>query len=229
MDILSCLIFIRKKLKIRVFGNFKGKNKTSGLWSKLIFSLITGRIRMNNMQREEAVTLLKEATGNKNLRKHSFAVEACMSKLAKKFRENEELWTQAGLLHDLDYDQTKDNFPQHGLITASILESKLIAPEIIESIKAHAGHFPRRSLMAKALYAVDPLSGLIVAAALMYPSKKLVDVDVQFVLNRFKEKHFAKGADRQQIEACSELGMTLEDFTQICLEAMQEISRELEL
>ncbi len=181
------------------------------------------------MQRNEAVVLLKEAISNKNLRKHSFAVEACMSKLAKKFNENEELWAQAGLLHDLDYDQTKDNFPQHGLVTAAILEEKQVAPEIIEAIKAHPGHFPRQSLMAKALYAVDPLSGLIVGAALMHPSKKLAGVDVQFVRNRFKEKHFAKGANRQQIKACSELGMTLEDFTQICLEAMQGISRELGL
>lgn len=183
----------------------------------------------DKMQRSEAVALLEEAISNQNLRKHSFAVEACMYKLAKKFHENEELWAQAGLLHDLDYDQTKDNFPQHGLVSAAILEQRQVALDVIESIKAHAGHFPRQSLMAKALYAVDPLSGLIVAAALMHPSRKLAGVNVQFVLNRFKEKHFAKGADRQQILACQELDISLEDFIQICLEAMQEISGELGL
>ncbi len=181
------------------------------------------------MQRNEALVLLKEAIGNKNLRKHSFAVEACMRKLAGKFDENERSWALAGLLHDLDYDQTKNDFSQHGLVTASILEQKLVASEIIESIKAHAGYLPRQSLMAKALYAVDPLSGLIIAAALMHPSKTLAGVDVQFVLNRFKEKHFAKGANREQISACSELGMSLQEFIRVCLEAMQEISLELGL
>ena len=181
------------------------------------------------MNRNEALALIEEAITNKNLRKHMLAVEACMSKLAKKFNENEELWARAGLLHDLDYDQTKDNFPQHGLVTAAILEEKQVEQEIIEAIKAHAGHFPRQSLMAKALYAVDPLSGLIVAAVLMHPSRKLTGVDVQFVLNRFKEKHFAKGANRGQIKACLELGITLEDFTQICIEAMQGINLELGL
>ena len=181
------------------------------------------------MQRKEAMGLLQEAIGNQNLQKHCLAVEAFMKKLAARFQEDENLWAQAGLLHDLDYEQTKDNFAQHGLISANILHDKQVPDEIIESIKAHAGHFPRQSLMAKALYAVDPLSGLIVASALMHPSKKLSGVDVQFVLNRFKEKHFAKGAKREQIQACSELGMTLEEFVSICLEAMQEINTSLGL
>ncbi len=181
------------------------------------------------MHRNEALVLMENSTANKNLRKHMLAVEACMSKLADRFNEDISCWALAGLLHDLDYDQTKDNFLQHGLVTAAILEQKQVAQEVIEAIKAHAGHFPRQSLMAKALYAVDPLSGLIVAAALMHPSRKLSGVNRQFILNRFKEKHFAKGAKREQIMACSELGMSLEEFTGICLEAMQDISRELGL
>jgi len=181
------------------------------------------------MTREEALQLVESKVKNKNLVKHMLAVEACMRKLAKKFSKDEDSWGVAGLLHDLDYDQTKDDFSQHGLVAASVLEGEDVLPEVIDAIKAHPGHCPRETLMAKALYAVDPLSGLIIAAALMHPEKKLASLNPQFVLNRFKEKHFARGAKREQIKACAECGISLEEFVELCLKAMQEIDNALGL
>jgi len=181
------------------------------------------------MTREEALQLVKEKVSNKNLRKHMLATEAVMRKLAQKFSEDEELWGLAGLLHDLDYDQTADDFPRHGILTAEILEMTDLPQEAIYAIKSHPGHFPRKSKLDQALYAVDPITGLIVAATLMHPSKKLENVDLEFVQRRFKEKRFAAGADRDQIKSCQEFGMSLDDFISLSLEAMQKISGPLGL
>ncbi|GAB4341764.1 MAG: HDIG domain-containing protein [Candidatus Abyssubacteria bacterium] len=181
------------------------------------------------MTREEALQLVKEHVKTKNLRKHMFAVEACMAALAERLGGNPEAWALAGLLHDLDYDQTVNDFPKHGFVTESILQGRAIPPEIIQAIKAHTGHVPIQGAMDLALYAVDPLTGLIVAAALMHPTKKLANVDVQFVMNRFKEKRFAAGADRDQIRRCEELGLPLEEFVGICLSGMQSVAAELGL
>jgi len=181
------------------------------------------------MTRQDAFKLVRERLKNKNLIKHSLAVEACMEKLAEKFGEDKFKWALTGLLHDLDYEETKDDFSQHGFVTVRVLENYKVSQEILDAIKAHAGHMQRDSFMAKALYAVDPLAGLIVAAALMHPDRKLKSLDAGFVLNRFKEKRFAKGANRQQIMCCSELGLELKEFIEICLSAMQEISSNLGL
>lgn len=181
------------------------------------------------MTREEGLKLLELRLRNKNLIKHSLAVEVCMKRLAKRFGQNAQMWGLAGLLHDLDYEDTKDNFPKHGFVTAEILKKEGVDRQIIEAIKAHPGHIERETLMAKALYAVDPLTGLIVAACLMHPEKKLEALNTEFVLNRFREKGFARGANREQIKACQEFGLSLEDFITICLEAMKEMSGELGL
>ena len=181
------------------------------------------------MFRKEALKLLEERLKSKNLIKHSLAVEACMRRLAKEFGEDPDLWGLAGLLHDLDYEDTKDDFCRHGFVTAEILKERGVDKEAIEAIKSHPGHIERETKMAKALYAVDPLTGLIVASALMHPEKKLEALNVQFVLNRFKEKSFARGANREQIKSCRELGLSLEKFIDISLKAMGEISRELGL
>ena len=157
------------------------------------------------------------------------ATEAVMKILARHFNEEEEIWGLAGLLHDLDYDQTVNDFPKHGLISAEILEKKSIPDEVIYAIKSHPGHFPRKSRIDKALYAVDPITGLIVAAALMHPTKKLKNVDVDFIARRFNEKRFAAGADRDQIKSCEEMGLSLNDFIGLSLKAMQEIDAELGL
>jgi len=181
------------------------------------------------MNHAEAMDLVRSRVKNKNLVKHMLATEAVMRRLAGHFGEDKELWGLTGLLHDLDYDQTVDDFSRHGLVTAEILEDLGVDGRIIDAIKAHPGHQEARTNLDKALYAVDPLTGLIVAATLMHPSKKLQEVDVQFVLNRFKEKRFAAGADREQIKSCQRLGLSLDSFIQMTLQAMQSIDRDLGL
>lgn len=181
------------------------------------------------MDRAEALQMVKSRVTNKNLVKHMLATEAVMRRLARHFGDDEALWGLAGLLHDLDYDQTVDDFPRHGLVTAEILAELNIDGRIISAIKAHPGHQEAKTRLDKALYAVDPLTGLIVAAALMHPSKKLREVDAQFVLNRFKEKRFAAGANREQIKSCESWGLDLGTFVQLALEGMQAIDEDLGL
>lgn len=181
------------------------------------------------MNREEAADLVKKHVSNKNLRKHMYASEAVMKRIARELGEDTELWGLAGLLHDLDYDETVDNFSQHGIRTAEILADKDLPDEVIQAIKSHPGHFPRKSLMDKALYAADPITGLIVAATLMHPDKKIKKMDAAFVKRRFKDKRFAAGADRDQINSCEKLGFSIEKFIQLSLSAMQTIDDQLGL
>ncbi|HHX87962.1 MAG TPA: HDIG domain-containing protein [Firmicutes bacterium] len=183
------------------------------------------------MDRESALALLKSQVKNKNLIKHMLATEAVMSSLAKQFNQDEALWALTGLLHDLDYDQTAQQPEKHGLVGARMLEDKGLPPELVQAVKAHNDALgeERETLLDKALYAVDPVTGLLVAAALIHPQKKLSAIDVDFVLNRFKEKSFARGANREQIESCREIGLSLEDFIELSLAAMQNISGELGL
>lgn len=181
------------------------------------------------MNRDEAFELIKEKVSNKNLIKHMLAVEACMIEMAELLGEDKETWAMAGLLHDLDYDITKDNFQRHGFETVEMLEGKGLPEDVLQAIVSHTGHVERTSVMEKGLYAIDPTTGLIVAAALMHPSKKLKSLDVDFVMRRLKEKRFAAGADREQIKTCSELDLELEDFIGVCLKGMQSISDDLGL
>ena len=182
------------------------------------------------MNRIQALELLESNLKNKNLIKHSFAVEAIMRALALYFNEDVEEWSLAGLLHDIDYEQTTPE--QHSLIGAKMLRKEGLSDEIVESVKTHNemhGIKPE-SLMAKALYVCDPISGLIIAATLVLPSKKIKELKTDNVLKRFKEKSFAKGANREIIYQCEELlGLKLEQFCDISLNAMQEISNELGL
>jgi len=182
------------------------------------------------MKREEALNLVKEYVHTKNLVKHMIAVEGCMRRIARHFGEDEEKWGLAGLLHDLDYETTKDNFSRHGFETAEILEGMgEVSPDIIHAIKSHPGHIPAETKMDWTLYASDPLTGLIVAATLMHPSKDLNEVDADFIMRRFKEKRFAAGANREQIKQCEKLGLSLEEFIKLCLEGMREKKDELGL
>lgn len=181
------------------------------------------------MNREEALELVKKMVPQENLVKHMLAAEAVMRALAKKFGEDEEKWGLAGLLHDLDYAETFDKPDIHAIRTAEILNDYNLSPEIIKAIKAHNHKAEMDSRMAKALYAVDPLTGFIVACALMTPEKRLAGVDVGFALRRFKEKAFARGANRDQMRMCEEIGLTLEEFVETGIKAMQDISGALGL
>ena len=181
------------------------------------------------MNREEAVQVVRSRVTNDRLIKHMLAVEAVMKALAERLGEDVDKWGFAGLVHDLDYDETVKDPERHGRLGAQYLREMGIGEEITHAVESHAGHVGRESRMDKALYATDPLTGLIVAAALMHPSKRLGEVTVEFVANRFREKRFAAGADREQIRSCAELGLELEDFLGIGLRAMQSISADLGL
>ncbi|MDK2785827.1 MAG: hypothetical protein PWQ80_506 [Thermotoga sp.] len=152
-----------------------------------------------------------------------------MRALAREFNEDEEKWGIAGLLHDLDYDYTKDNPDEHGLKTLEILKEEDVPEDVLNAILAHCGKKEPETLMEKALYAVDPVTGFIVAAALIRPEKKLEVLDVDFLMRRFKEKAFARGASREQIRSCEKLGLSLERFLGISLEAMKSIASDLGL
>ena len=181
------------------------------------------------MTREEALAVINENCGNQNLIKHMLATEAVMVGLAGKLGEDAESWALAGLLHDLDYEETVEDPDRHGLVSAEKLSELGISEEIIHAVKAHNEHVACDSTMDKALYASDPVTGLIVAAALMHPDKKLAGLDVDFIMRRFKERRFAAGASREQMASCSELGLSLDEFIGVALASMQGISRELGL
>jgi hypothetical protein len=184
---------------------------------------------MFSMNRDEALSLIREKVKTRNLVKHMLATEACMRALATRLGGDEARWAMAGLLHDLDYDETVNDFTRHGYAACEFLKDKNVPPDILSAIMAHTGHTPVQNQMDLALYAVDPLTGFLVAAALMHPTKKIANVDVAFALNRFKEKRFAAGADRDQMKRCEELGLSLEEFIRICLGAMQNVAKELGL
>jgi putative nucleotidyltransferase with HDIG domain len=181
------------------------------------------------MNRDEALTLVKQHLKNKNLVKHSLAVEACMRALAEKLDEDIDKWGLAGVLHDLDYEITEKSPELHTTETVKILENLGISPDIIQSVKAHAAMVPCQTKMDYSIFSIDPLTGLIIAATLMHPTKKLKDVDLAFVKRRYKEKSFARGAKREEIEQIREIGIDLDDFISICLEAMQGIDKDLGL
>jgi len=184
------------------------------------------------MQRQEAINLLEENLKNRNLIKHCLAVEAAMIALARHFSEDGEQWALCGLLHDIDYEKTKDNPTEHSKIGAEMLREKGIDSEICDAVLTHNeihGIEPQ-TLMAKAVYCLDPLTGLIVAATLVLPTKKLNDLSAESVLKRFKEPAFARGANREIIKKCKTLLDTnLEEFVRITLQAMQSIVSELGL
>lgn len=183
------------------------------------------------MERVQALDELKKMLTNKNLIKHSLAVEAIMEELARYFNEDAEEWGIAGLLHDIDYDKTAADPSRHSILGAEILEQLGVSSSIVYAVKAHNSYhgIERKRKIDKALYSADPVSGLITAGALILPSKKLEDVSVDFIMKRINEKSFAKGANRDQIKACQELGLTIEEFIGISLKAMKQISDELGL
>jgi len=183
------------------------------------------------MDRDQALILVKEKINNDNLIKHCLAVEVVMAELADYFNQDKEKWSLAGLLHDIDYEETKDFPEKHSLIAGEMLKELGLDSEIIEAIKAHneIHGFPRESQMTKALFCSDPITGLIVASTLVLPNKKILELTKENVLNRYKTKGFAQGAKRETIVTCVELGLSLEKFIEISLQAMKKIAQELEL
>ena len=181
------------------------------------------------MTREEALVLLKEHLKNKNLVKHCLSVEACMRAMAARLGHDPEPWGLAGIVHDLDYEVTEKSPENHTTETVKILREKGLSEPVIHAVQAHAGKVPCESPMDWAIYSIDPLTGLIIAATLMHPEKKLKSIDLEFVKRRYKEKSFAKGARREEIEESRHLGLDLDEFITICITAMQGIDADLGL
>lgn len=181
------------------------------------------------MEREEAFELVQQHLKNKNLVKHSLAVEACMRAVAAHLNQDVEKWGLAGIVHDLDYEITEKSPKLHTTETVKILREKGLEPEIIHAVQAHAEQVPCQNEMDWAIFSIDPLTGLIIAATLMHPSKKLKEVDLGFVKRRYKEKSFARGAKREDIEQIKNIGLDLDEFISLCLEAMQGIDKDLGL
>ena len=181
--------------------------------------------------RDQAIELLKKYLKTNNLIKHSLAVEAILLALAKRLRKPEKIWALTGLLHDLDYDFTKSEPEKHANMSAQILEG-ILPEEIINAIKSHnyrhTDKTPETSL-DKALIAADAVSGLEIATALVVPSKKLADVSISTLINKFNDNSFARGCDRKRIDLCEDFGLKREEFLQISLNALISISDDLGL
>lgn len=189
------------------------------------------------MKKEDALRILDELGNSPNMKKHALAVGFTMAALYDYLKEkgqspemNSLDWELVGLLHDADYEITDKSLDRHTEETTKKLKEKGADSLIIDAISGHCDKAPRNTLMAKAVYAADELTGLIVACALVQPDKKLKSVSVQSVLKKFKDKSFAAGANRDQIKTCErELGIDLEEFIKITLEAMQHHPNELGL
>jgi putative nucleotidyltransferase with HDIG domain len=192
-----------------------------------------------DITREQAWTLLNEYTKSPNLIKHALAVEASMRAYARHFGEDEARWGLVGLIHDFDYERypTMDgDTPReewHTYAGARILREQGWPDEVVQDVLSHASYVedaPRDTLLRKALYAVDELTGLIVAVALVRPSKSIMDVKLKSVKKKWKDKSFAAGANRQDIEeGAAALGVELSEHIAIVLEALKGIAAELEL
>ncbi len=189
---------------------------------------ITGTIP----ERENALKLLKKHIKQDGLIKHHLAAEMVMRSFARHFGKNENLWGMTGLLHDIDWEETRDDPEQHSLRSAEILEGEGIDSRIVNAVKAH-NHMhgiDLQLLLDKTLFCVEELTGLISAAALVQPEKKLATLTVPSVKKKFKKKEFARNVNRDIIARCDELmGMSLEEVIETSLKAMQEGSDELGL
>ncbi len=186
------------------------------------------------MTKEDALAILDQLGNSPNMKKHALACGFAMRKLYQEFAdknsENADNWEIVGLLHDADYEMTQKSQELHTEETTKKLQEIGADPAIIKAVRAHCDKAPRDTLMAKTIYAVDELTGLIVACALVQPNKKLKSVTVDSVMRKFKDKAFARGANREQIKSCEqELGIPLEEFIVITLSALQEKADELGL
>jgi len=183
------------------------------------------------MTREEAFKSVQANIENENSIKHMLATEAIMLALARHFGEDEEEWGLAGLLHDIDMELTNEDMNTHSKLGADIARELGASETVVNAILCHneAHGIPRETQLDKALFCVDPLTGLITAAALVRPDKKLASLVTKSIIKKFKQKGFAAGANRQQIMQCSEIGIEFDQFIELGLMAMQAIAADLGL
>lgn len=182
--------------------------------------------------RDEAMALMEQYIAQDNLRCHCLATEAIMRCLAGRLGADADLWGMAGLLHDLDYADTKDDMQRHGLVTEAVLKEKGVSPAVTDAIKSHNAAnlgLQRATPFEHALVAAECITGLIVATALVYPDKKLASVKPSSIVKRMKQKEFARSVNRDHIRECELVGIPLDQFAQLSLEAMRTISGRLGL
>ena len=185
------------------------------------------------MNRAEAYAIVTEFVKNQNLINHMLAVEAGVRAYARKHGEDEDDWGMVGLLHDFDWE-IHPSLDEHPMDGAPILRERGVPEDVIQSILSHASEatgVARESLRDKALYAVDELTGLITAVTLVRPSKNIADVKIKSVKKKWKDRAFAAGVNREDVEqGCEELGVDLwTEHVPLVLEDMQGIASELGL
>ena len=181
--------------------------------------------------RDEALALMHEYTASESLRAHMLSVEAAMRAYAARFGEDPERWGLTGLLHDFDYERFPNNAhsatEEHPAEGVRILRERGYPEDMLEAILGHATYcaVPRVSKMAQALFAVDELTGLITASALVRPSKSVLDLDGRSVRKKMKDKGFARGVSREDVvQGASELGVDLDEHIQFVIEAMRPVA-----
>ncbi len=184
------------------------------------------------MNRSNAIELLNEYVKSPNMLNHCYASEVVMKALAGRLGRDEDKWGLAGLLHDLDVELVNNDMYIHGKETARILSELNVDCEIIDAIRMHnetsAGE-KRSKEFHFALAAGETITGMIVATTLVYPDKKLASVKSKSVIKRMKEKKFAASVRRENIMECEQIGISLPEFAEICVNAMREISEEIGL
>jgi putative nucleotidyltransferase with HDIG domain len=186
--------------------------------------------------RDDALALVREYTSSESLRKHMLAVEAAMRAYAESFNEDPDRWGLAGLVHDFDYERFPNNAhsatDEHPAEGVRILRARGWPEDILEAILGHATYtnVQRETRMAKALFAVDELTGLVTATALVRPSKSLDEVDAKSVRKKMKDKAFARGVNREDVLlGARELGVDLDAHIQFVIEAMRARAADLGL
>jgi putative nucleotidyltransferase with HDIG domain len=184
------------------------------------------------ISREEAIELLRSQVQNENLVKHCLATEAIMRRMAERLGEDSDKWGLTGLLHDLDFESTKDSPAEHTKRTIELLTEKGFPEDALQAIREHNAEalgIPRQTSLGIALACSETITGLIVATALVYPDKKVASVKPKSVRKRMKEGAFARNVNRDIICECERIGVPLDEFIQLSLTGMQGIAAELGL
>jgi uncharacterized protein len=182
--------------------------------------------------RDDAEKLLKQYVKNDRMLNHCYAAEAVMRTLARRLGEDENKWALAGLLHDIDIEVTDADLSRHGLEAQKILAENGVDPEIVDAVVMHnemAAGRKRDTRFHHALAAGETITGLIIATTLVYPDKRLASVKTKSVVKRMKEKAFAASVNRDIIMECELAGIPLNEFAELSIAAMLEISDTLGL
>ena len=186
--------------------------------------------------REDALALVHEYTASESLRAHMLSVEAAMRAYAMKFGEDPERWGLAGLVHDFDYERFPNNAhsptEEHPAEGVRLLRARGYPEDVLQAILGHATYcaVPRETKMAQTLFAVDELTGLVTASALVRPSRSVLDLDGRSVRKKMKDKGFARGVNREDVvQGAAELGVDLDEHIQFVIDAMRPVADSLGL